>query len=166
MTELKTELKTEVAAKLTKKNYKPVLMRLKAQLDEYWPHIQPLLDKCIEVSSEDETTSYHVYDHILTGKAFLFVVLDEDKDVGDNVVLVVVLQLVQYDLFAAFNIIGMAGKDLKQNLNKFWGHLKSWALLNGVSTIEADVRHPAIKNLLRDEGMVEVSTRMRVDFTL
>jgi hypothetical protein len=144
-------------------DYEPLLLSSKEQADEYWSEIKPLLDRCIDRATHGEFNTQDVYNLLLEGKVFIFIV-KSDKTIRKSVKLVLVLELAVYPRLTAMNIMALGGTDLEALHEKYWDSLCGWAYMNGVRVIEGMVS-PAMKRVISRYGFKPVYTHMRLDLT-
>lgn len=144
-------------------DYEPLLLSTKEQVDTYWSEVKPLLDKCITRAAHGEYNTQDVYDLILQGKVFAFIV-KSDKTIRKSVKLVIVLELTVYPRMTTMNIMALGGTDLEALHEKYWTSLCGWAYMNGVRVLEGLVS-PAMQRVISKYGFKPVYTHMRLDLT-
>jgi hypothetical protein len=144
-------------------DYEPHLLKSAAEVNFFWPYVEPHVIDYIKKTKADDITPQSVIEKLCAGEAFCFVVAAHrpgcDPDV--DVKLVLVLEVVQYPQLNAMNIVLLAGEELLFCGDKFWSSLKGWAYMNGIRAIEALVRSEAMERLIKRLGFVRQAVFLR-----
>lgn len=144
--------------------YTPQLINTKQLMDQYWPAVAPLLDKFVRKVTPNEQTLGTMYDAILSGQSYLWVIKADTVD-GPDVKLAMTVEVVQYPLYTALRINALSGRDLVQCANKYWEFMKGWAYMIGFRAFEAHVP-PALERLLRRYGFNRTKSCIHVRLPL
>jgi hypothetical protein len=127
-----------------------------AQLvEQYWPQIRPLLDRCVKKAMHGELEVDDIKALALAGRLVIMVFTD-----SVTVHLAIAIEPVDYPRLPGINIIAMGGTNFGLIQNKYWTYFKGWAMMNGAKMIEASVS-PAMARILRKYGYVEEYTHVR-----
>jgi hypothetical protein len=144
--------------------YEPLLLATPDLLQAYWPHVAPLLEKCVRRAAHGEYTAEDIQRLAFAGRVFVFALVNDkyDPTVTRDVKLVLVLETVNYPRLPALNILAVGGSGLKMAYQKYWKMLCGWAYMSGVRAIEGWVS-PSMKRTTEPMGFKPVYTHMRYD---
>ena len=143
--------------------YSPQFLSSKALLDAYWVQTEAVLRPVVEEAMHGEMTTQDIYDRIISGQMYCIVIQDGSGELP-KVALAIVMEIVVYPRLTALNITALGGRQLNLLKSRFWGHLCSWAYMNGVRCIQAMVS-PAMARVISRYGFEPVYTVMRLPLT-
>ena len=143
--------------------YEPLLLSTVQLLDAYWPQAAAVLERCVEEAMYGEMTLDDIYENIKTGRMYALVVRNDEGELPD-VALALILETASYPRYSVLNVVALGGRQLNLLKSRFWGHVCSWAFMNGVRTIQASVS-PAMARILSQYGFEQKYITMRLDLT-
>jgi hypothetical protein len=146
--------------------FEPILLGSQELLQSYWPHVSPLLEKCVSRASRGEYAVDDLKQLAFAGRIFIFALVNDkhDASVERKVKLVVAMEIVNYPRLPALNILAVGGSGLKMAYQKYWGMLRGWAYMSGARAIEGRVS-PAMQRTSEAMGFKPVYTHMRYELT-
>jgi hypothetical protein len=163
MTKPALKLVERVAERDTLEGYEPLLLSTVELLDAYWPQVAAVLTRCVDKAMHGEMTLDDIYNHVKAGRMYALVAQNPSGELPD-VALALILETVAYPQFTVLNIVALGGRELNLLKSRFWGHVCSWAFLNGVRTLQASVS-PAMARILSRYGFNQTYITMRMDLT-
>lgn len=119
----------------------------------YWPQIEPLLASAPVM---EEFTTDSIYQALLSSQMFMFVILKES-----DVELLVLFAATPSEIFPIVNIITVAGKNLRTNIEEYWEYFKGWCIMNGARAIDAYVPE-RMEKLLEPLGLKRETVHVRL----
>ena len=140
--------------------YIPYMVTTFPALDEYWPVVTPLLERCVDEAMQGEMTVDDMYAAIKAGKFILMVMHDTSGEAPD-VALAMVVEVTAYPQYPVLNIIALGGRQVDFFQSRFWSYLQGWAMICGITVIQASVS-PAMARILSRYGFVQTYTTMRI----
>lgn len=143
--------------------FEPLLLSTVEMLDIYWLQAAPLLQRCIDEAMNGEIELQDIYDGVKAGTMYM-IVLKNDEGELPEVALALVLELAHYHRLTVMNVTALGGQEMDLFKSKFWGHVCSWAFMNGVRTMQASAS-PAMARILKGYGFHHVYATMRMDLT-
>lgn len=132
---------------------KPLLLSTQQQIMTYWPQIEPLLASAPVM---EEFTTDSIYQALLSSQMFMFVILKES-----DVELLVLFAATPSEIFPIVNIITVAGKNLRTNIEEYWEYFKGWCIMNGARAIDAYVPE-RMEKLLEPLGLKRETVHVRL----
>lgn len=146
--------------------YEPILLGSHDLLNAYWPHVQPLLEKCVSRATHGEYTIKDLRDLAYAGRIYIFALVNDKHDptVERKCQLAVALETINYPRLPALNILAVGGSGLSMAHKKYWKMLCGWAYMSGVRAIDGWVG-PGMKRTSEALGFKAVYTHMRYDLT-
>jgi len=139
--------------------FEPLFLSSQSILDVYWPQASAVLQRCVDEAMHGEMTIDDIYDRLVAGQMWCLVIKN-DKGELPEVSLALILELIAYPRFTVMNITAIGGRELGALRDKFWGHVCSWAYMNGVREMQASVS-PAMARILKSYGFSETYRTMR-----
>lgn len=129
----------------------PVIHVQQYQLDSYWPHILPMLEKAM-VHAQGEMNCDQMRYMLTKGMGEMFVAQDGDKIDG-----VAVVEFINYPNFRVASVVAIGGKGVV----RYWEDFKNWLRMGGASYVEGHC-YDSISRLWESKlGMKKVYTIMR-----
>ncbi len=147
----------------TLEGYEPLLLSSQDLVNTYWGATAPLLEKVVEESMHGEMTVQDMYDSVLAGRFYAFV-LKNDEGESPDVAFVLILEINKYPQLNMMNIVALGGRQLDLLRSKYWSHICGWAYMNGARQLEALVS-PNMERVLEEFGFKEVYKLVRLDLT-
>lgn len=133
---------------------KPLLLATPELVMSYWPQMEPLF---AAAPVADDLTMDNVL-KALINKDLLAFVFKKDTDVGPEVELAMLLA----PAANIMTIVTIAGKNLKENCQKYWEPFKGWCYMNGVRAIDAYVPERMEEFMTNELGLKRKSIHVRL----
>lgn len=144
--------------------YSPLLVNSQQQMEQYWPATSVLLQDFINKVTPGEQTIESMYNAILTGQSFLWIVKADTVD-GPDVKLALTVEVVNYPKYSALRINALAGRELMVCAKKYWEFMQGWAYMIGVRAFEASVP-PGLERLVGKLGLLRTKSCIHVRMPL
>lgn len=141
-------------------NYEPILLSSVDLVDWYWDATKPLIQRCIDKAMHGEMTVDDIKRSILEGTAYAMV-LKSDKFEAPDVKFVLVLELINYPQYSAFNVVILGGTNLRMLLKRYWSFVCGWAYMMGIRYFECSVS-PAMERIVQRIGFNRTYIRMQL----
>lgn len=151
-----------MTAKMTTE-YQPLLLSTVESLNEYWPYINPLLQRSVDNTAQGLMETSDIYQLAVSGKAFIMVFTSPTPD-GPDVALVLAMAPAIYPRGQGISIFAVGGNNLRLLYKKYWPMLCGWAYMNGARFIEAEVS-PAMKRIVDKMGFRQTHIQVRYDLS-
>ena len=138
--------------------YKIERVLTKERLEQLWPQLHPLFDKCIKKALHGEFVSFDIKQLALDNKAHIFIFADE----SDVVHMALALEFINFPRLRAANLRALGGKNLVGFSEQFFAGLKWWLKLSGVQVLDAMVSNSMRRLLTNKLGFERVYHHMRL----
>jgi len=152
-----------VAKTTTQADYQPLILSDVQTLDEYWPYIEPLLQRSVENTAQGMMETADIYHQAKAGKAYLMVFTAPTPD-GPDVSLVLAMAPAIYPRGQGISIFAAGGNNLLLLHDRYWSKICGWAYMNGARFIEAEVS-PAMKRIVSKMGFRQTHIQVRYDLS-
>jgi len=143
-------------------DYGPVILTNLVLINNFWPVISPLFQRCIDEAMHGEFTVDDLYHRACAGQISIMVIANDRT--GEHPQLDVkiagALEANIYPQYAAINILALGGANMHKLADEFWDMFRGWTLMNGAKTIEAMVS-PRMARMLRPLGFKPVYQLVR-----
>ena len=163
MTKQALKLVEPIVERDTLDGYEPLLLATVEALDAYWPQTAAVLQRCVDDAMHGEMTMDDIYAGVKAGRLYALIAKNDDGELPD-VALALILETQAYPQFTVLNIAALGGRELDLLKSKFWGHVCSWAFMNGIRTMQASVS-PAMARILKRYGFNKFYETVRLDLT-
>lgn len=137
-------------------NIYPVQLVNAQLVEQHWPAIRPLLERCVAEAMHGELEVDDIKALALAGQLVVMIFTDGRARID----LAVVIEPVSYPRLPGINIVAMGGTNFGLIQKKYWNYFKGWAMMNGAKMIEASVS-PAMARILRKYGYAAEYTHVR-----
>jgi hypothetical protein len=143
--------------------YEPLLVNTGQLLELYWPQVTKLLQPVVDGAMRGEMTINDFHTAINEGRQYLLIAKRDGGELPE-VGFCLVMETIAYPQFTVLSIAALGGRELKLYESKFWKHVCSWAYMNGVRTMQAQVS-PAMARIASRYGFEPVYATIRMTLT-
>jgi len=143
--------------------FEPLLVATGELLERYWPQVVKLLQPVVDNAMHGEMTIEDFHTQINGGGMYLLIAKNDDGEVPE-VGFFLIMETIAYPQFEVLSIAALGGRELKLYESKFWKHVCSWAYMNGVRTMQAEVS-PAMARIAGRYGFEQVYAKVRMKLT-
>lgn len=129
----------------------------KDRLDELWPQIEPLFERCCREAADGELDAQDIYNITLASRCQIAVwVLDGKVEIA------MAWEYIHYPKFTAANIFALGGENSLSFMSKFWPAVTGILRQQNVKTVDAWV-NPQMANIMSKRfGFRHVYNHMRL----
>lgn len=143
--------------------FEPQLVATGELLERYWPQVTKLLQPVVDDAMHGEMTVEDFHTAINEGRQWLLIAKKDDGELPE-VGFFLIMETIAYPQFTVLSIAALGGRELKLYESKFWKHVCSWAYMNGVRVMQAQVS-PAMARIAKRYGFEPVYTTIRMTLT-
>lgn len=123
-----------------------------------WPELEPEFQRVVDKACHSEYSVDDLYRLALFGRARIGVAREEDG----TLVMVMAFEFIFYPSATAVNVLAMAGRNLKQFMNKFLPPFKRFCEEAGADWIECAVS-PGMERMHHRHGFKTVYRNLRLN---